>query len=134
MIKIEKRRLMSLKINQTVSKDAQARTLLKDLLKVHQIHQAYQVRDLTDADEQILEKSFNTTRKMMPQISAKKIKFGDKKWDSLFNFLMAEQIAFARVLTDGDDNLNDYVQAKNQAQQAYALVEAGINKIENENK
>ena len=49
---------MSLKINQTVSKDAQARTLLKDLLKVHQIHQAYQVRDLTDADEQILEKSF----------------------------------------------------------------------------
>ena len=55
MIKIEKRRLMSLKINQTVSKDAQARTLLKDLLKVHQIHQAYQVRDLTDADEQILE-------------------------------------------------------------------------------
>ena len=58
MIKIEKRRLMSLKINQTVSKDAQARTLLKDLLKVHQIHQAYQVRDLTDADEQILEKSF----------------------------------------------------------------------------
>ena len=47
---------------------------------------------------------------------------------------MAEQIAFARVLTDGDDNLNDYVQAKNQAQQAYALVEAGINKIENENK
>ena len=70
----------------------------------------------------------------MPQISAKKIKFEDKKWDSLFNFLMAEQIAFARVLTDGDDNLNDYVQAKNQAQQAYALVEAGINKIENENK
>ena len=134
MIKIEKRRLMSLKINQTVSKDAQARTLLKDLLKVHQIHQAYQVRDLTDADEQILEKSFNTTRKMMPQISAKKIKLEDKKWDSLFNFLMAEQIAFARVLTDGDDNLNDYVQAKNQAQQAYALVEAGINKIENENK
>ena len=134
MIKIEKRRLMSLKINQTVSKDAQARTLLKDLLKVHQIHQAYQVRDLTDADEQILEKSFNTTRKMMPQISAKKIKFEDKKCDSLFNFLMAEQIAFARVLTDGDDNLNDYVQAKNQAQQAYALVEAGINKIENENK
>ena len=134
MIKIEKRRLMSLKINQTVSKDAQARTLLKDLLKVHQIHQAYQVRDLTDADEQILEKSFNTTRKMMPQISAKKIKVEDKKWDSLFNFLMAEQIAFARVLTDGDDNLNDYVQAKNQAQQAYALVEAGINKIENENK
>ena len=89
---------------------------------------------LTVSILQILEKSFNTTRKMMPQISAKKIKFEDKKWDSLFNFLMAEQIAFARVLTDGDDNLNDYVQAKNQAQQAYALVEAGINKIENENK
>lgn len=60
---------MSLKINQTVSKDAQARALLKDLLKVHQIHQAYQVRDLTDADEQILEKAFNTTRQMMSKIS-----------------------------------------------------------------
>lgn len=29
---------MALKINQSVSKDAQARTLLKELLKVHQIH------------------------------------------------------------------------------------------------
>lgn len=125
---------MSLKINQTVSKDAQARALLKDLLKVHQIHQAYQVRDLTDADEQILEKAFNTTRQMMSKISTKKIKFEDKKWDSLFNFLMAEQIAFARVLATGEDNLNGYVQAKNQAQQAYALVETAINNIENENK
>ena len=32
---------MTLKINQSVSKDAQSRTLLKELLKVHQIHQAY---------------------------------------------------------------------------------------------
>ena len=47
---------------------------------------------------------------------------------------MAEQISFARVLTNGDDNLNEYVQAKNQAQQAYALVETAINNIENENK
>ena len=125
---------MSLKINQTVSKDAQARALLKDLLKVHQIHQAYQVRDLTDADEQILEKAFNTTRQMMSKISTKKIKFEDKKWDSLFNFLMAEQIAFARVLATGEDNSYGYVQAKNQAQQAYALVETTINNIENENK
>ena len=31
---------MTLKINQSVSKDAQSRTLLKELLKVHQIHQA----------------------------------------------------------------------------------------------
>ena len=61
---------MTLKINQSVSKDAQSRTLLKELLKVHQIHQAYNVRDLTDADEQILEKAFNTTREMMPRISA----------------------------------------------------------------
>jgi molybdopterin-guanine dinucleotide biosynthesis protein A len=95
---------MALKINQSVSKDAQARTLLKELLKVHQIHQAYNVRELTDADEQILEKAFNTTREMMSRISAKEIKFEDKKWDSLFNFLMAEQISFARVLTNGDDN------------------------------
>lgn len=124
---------MALKINQSVSKDAQARTLLKELLKVHQIHQAYNVRELTDADEQILEKAFNTTREMMPRISAKEIKFEDK-WDSLFNFLMAEQISFARVLTNGDDNLNEYVQAKNQAQQAYALVETAINNLENENK
>ena len=98
-----------LKINQNVSKDAQTRTLLKELLKVHQVHQAYNVRDLT-----------------------KKIKFADKKWDSLFNFLMAEQIAFARVLASGDDNLNGYVQAKNQAQQAYALAETAINNLENE--
>ena len=132
---------MALKINQSVSKDAQARTLLKELLKVHQIHQkvhqihqAYNVRDLTDADEQILEKAFNTTREMMPRISAKEIKFEDKKWDSLFNFLMAEQISFARVLTNGDDNLNEYVQAKNQAHQAYALVETAINNLENEGK
>lgn len=123
---------MALKINQSVSGDAQARALLKELLKVHQIHQASNVRDLTDADEQILEKSFNKTRELMPKISAKKIKFADKKWDSLFNFLMAEQIAFARVLTNGDDNLNEYVQAKNQAQQAYALAETAINKLENE--
>ncbi len=122
---------MALKINQSVSKDAQARTLLKELLKVHQIHQAYNVRELTDADEQILEKAFNTTREMMPRISAKEIKFEDKKWDSLFNFLMAEQISF---VTNGDDNLNEYVQAKNQAQQAYALVETAINNLENENK
>lgn len=125
---------MTLKINQSVSKDAQARTLLKELLKVHQIHQAYNVRDLTDTDEQILEKAFNTTREMMPRISAKEIKFEDKKWDSLFNFLMAEQISFARVLTNGDDNLNEYVQAKNQAHQAYALVETAINNLENEGK
>ncbi len=125
---------MALKINQSVSKDAQARTLLKDLLKVHQIHHAYNVRDLTDADEQILEKAFNTTRSLMPKISNKEIKFADKKWDSLFNFLMAEQIAFARVLANGDENLGDYVQAKNQAQQAYALVETAINNLENENK
>lgn len=123
---------MALKINQSVSKDAQARTLLKELLKVHQIHQASNVRDLTDADEQILENSFNKTRELMPKISAKEIKFADKKWESLFNFLMAEQIAFARVLTNGDDNLNEYVQAKNQAQQAYALAETAINKLENE--
>lgn len=114
---------MMLKINQTASKDAQARTLLKELIKVHQIHQAYNVRDLTDADEQILERAFNATRELMPRISAKKIKFANKEWDSLFNFLMAEQISFARVLTNGDDNLNEYVQAKNQAQQAYALAE-----------
>ncbi|MPW13562.1 hypothetical protein [Lactobacillus helveticus] len=120
-----------LKINQNVSKDAQTRTLLKELLKVHQIHQAYNVRDLTDADEQILEKSFNLTRELMSKISTKKIKFADKKWDSLFNFLMAEQIAFARVLASGDDNLNGYVQAKNQAQQAYALAETAINNLEN---
>ena len=125
---------MALKINQSVSKDAQARTLLKELLKVHQIHQAYNVRDLTDADEQILEKAFNTTREMMPRISAKEIKFEGKKWDSLFNFLMAEQISFARVLTNGDDNLNEYVQANNQAHQAYALVETAINNLENEGK
>lgn len=121
-----------LKINQNVSKDAQTRTLLKELLKVHQIHQAYNVRDLTDADEQILEKSFNLTRELMSKISTKKIKFEDKKWDSLFNFLMAEQIAFARVLASGDDNLNGYVQAKNQAQQAYALAETAINNLKNE--
>ena len=106
--------------------------MLKELLKVHQIHQASNVRDLTDADEQILENSFNKTRELMPKISAKEIKFADKKWESLFNFLMAEQIAFARVLTNGDDNLNEYVQAKNQAQQAYALAETAINKLENE--
>jgi len=121
-----------LKINQNVSKDAQTRTLLKELLKVHQVHQAYNVRDLTDADEQILEKAFNLTREMMSKISTKKVKFADKKWDSLFNFLMAEQIAFARVLASGDDNLNGYVQAKNQAQQAYALAETAINNLENE--
>ncbi|MDM8276643.1 hypothetical protein [Lactobacillus gallinarum] len=121
-----------LKINQNVSKDAQTRTLLKELLKVHQVHQAYNVRDLTDADEQILEKAFNLTREMMSKISTKKIKFADKKWDSLFNFLMAEQIAFARVLASGDDNLNGYVQAKNQSQQAYALAETAINNLENE--
>ncbi|NRO37653.1 hypothetical protein [Lactobacillus helveticus] len=121
-----------LKINQNVSKDAQTRTLLKELLKVHQIHQAYNVRDLTDADEQILEKSFNLIRELMSKISTKKIKFADKKWDSLFNFLMAEQIAFARVLASGDDNLNGYVQAKNQAQQAYALAETAINNLKNE--
>lgn len=120
-----------LKINQTASKDAQARTLLKELIKVHQIHQAYNVRDLTDADEQILERAFNATRELMPRISAKKIKFANKEWDSLFNFLMAEQISFARVLTNGDDNLNEYVQAKNQAKQAYALAESTINKLEN---
>lgn len=123
---------MPLKIDKTVSKDAKTRTLLKDLLKVHQIHQAYLVRELTDADEQILEKSFNTTREMMPEITAKKIKFEDKKWDSLFNLLMAEQIAFAQILTDDNSNLNNYVQVKNQAQQAYALVEAASNKIEND--
>lgn len=120
-----------LKINQTASKDAQARTLLKELIKVHQIHQAYNVRDLTDADEQILERAFNATRELMPRISAKKIKFANKEWDSLFNFLMAEQISFARVLTNGDDNLNEYVQAKNQAQQAYALAEKAMTKLEN---
>lgn len=70
---------------------------------------------------------------MMPQISAKKLSLKIKSGTHYSTF-QAEQIAFARVLTDGDDNLNDYVQAKNQAQQAYALVEAGINKIENENK
>ena len=123
---------MPLKIDKTVSMDAKTRTLLKDLLKVHQIHQAYLVRELTDADEQILEKSFNTTREMMPEITAKKIKFEDKKWDSLFNLVMAEQIAFAQILTDDNSNLNNYVQVKNQAQQAYALVEAVINKIEND--
>ncbi|MCJ2172595.1 hypothetical protein [Lactobacillus kefiranofaciens] len=122
---------MMLKINQTASKDAQARTLLKELIKVHQIHQAYNVRDLTDADEQILERAFNATRELMPRISAKKIKFANKEWDSLFNFLMAEQISFARVLTNGDDNLNEYVQAKNQAQQAYALAETAMTKLEN---
>lgn len=120
-----------LKINQTASKDAQARTLLKELIKVHQIHQAYNVRDLTAADEQILERAFNATRELMPRISAKKIKFANKEWDSLFNFLMAEQISFARVLTNGDDNLNEYVQAKNQAQQAYALAETAMTKLEN---
>ena len=120
-----------LKINQTASKDAQARTLLKELIKVHQIHQAYNVRDLTDADEQILERAFNATHELMPRISAKKIKFANKEWDSLFNFLMAEQISFARVLTNGDDNLNEYVQAKNQAQQAYALAETAMTKLEN---
>ncbi|AEG40882.1 MAG: hypothetical protein LKU_01921 [Lactobacillus kefiranofaciens] len=120
-----------LKINQTASKDAQARTLLKELIKVHQIHQAYNVRDLTDADEQILERAFNATRELMPRISAKKIKFANKEWDSLFNFLMAEQISFARVLTNGDDNLNEYVQAKNQAQQTYALAETAMTKLEN---
>ncbi|OIF90607.1 hypothetical protein [Lactobacillus kefiranofaciens] len=122
---------MMLKINQTASKDAQARTLLKELIKVHQIHQAYNVRDLTDADEQILERAFNATRELMPRISAKKIKFANKEWDSLFNFLMAEQISFARVLTNGDDNLNEYVQAKNQAQQTYALAETAMTKLEN---
>ena len=45
---------------------------------------------------------------------------------------MAEQIAFARVLASGDDNLNGYVQAKNQAQQAYALAETAINNLKNE--
>lgn len=69
---------------------------------------------------------------MMPEITAKKIKFEDKKWDSLFNLVMAEQIAFAQILTDDNSNLNNYVQVKNQAQQAYALVEAVINKIEND--
>lgn len=115
-----------LKIDQTVTKDAQARALLKELIKVHQIHQASNVRELTDADEQILEKSFNKTRELMSKITAKKIKFATKEWDSLFNFLMAEQIAFARVLTNGDDNLNEYMQAKNQAQQAYALAETAM--------
>ena len=61
---------MALKINQSVSKDA-SRTLLKELLKVHQIHQAYNVRDLTDADEQILEKAFNTTREMILEFPLK---------------------------------------------------------------
>ena len=42
-----------LKINQNVSKDAQTRPLLKELLKVHQVHQAYNDHDLTDADEKI---------------------------------------------------------------------------------
>ena len=32
---------MALKINQSVSKDAQARDLLKELIKMHQVHQAY---------------------------------------------------------------------------------------------
>ncbi|MDE7056036.1 MAG: hypothetical protein K2O64_02140, partial [Lactobacillus sp.] len=91
---------MPLKINKTVSKDAKTRTLLKDMLKVHQIHQAYLVRELTDVDEQILEKAFNTTREMMTEITDKKIKFEDKKWDSLFNLLTAEQIAFAQMITD----------------------------------
>lgn len=118
-----------LKIDQTVTKDAQARALLKELIKVHQIHQASNVRELTDADEQILEKSFNKTRELMSKITAKKIKFATKEWDSLFNFLMAEQIAFARVLTNGDDNLNEYMQAKNQAQQAYALAETAMTKL-----
>ena len=67
-----------LKINQNVSKDAQTRTLLKELLKVHQVHQAYNVRDLTDADEQMLEKAFSLSRDMMPKVSTKKIKFADK--------------------------------------------------------
>lgn len=118
-----------LKIDQTVTKDAQARALLKELIKVHQIHQASNVRELTDADEQILEKLFNKTRELMSKITAKKIKFATKEWDSLFNFLMAEQIAFARVLTNGDDNLNEYMQAKNQAQQAYALAETAMTKL-----
>lgn len=123
---------MALKINQSVSKDAQARDLLKELIKVHQVYQAYNVRDLTDADEQILEKAFNKTRQLMPRITAKKIKFDDKQWDSLFNLLMAEQIAFARVLSEGDENLTTYAQAKNQAEQAAALVETQLNKLENE--
>ena len=45
---------------------------------------------------------------------------------------MAEQSAIAQILTDDNSNLNNYVQVKNQAQQAYALVEAVINKIEND--
>lgn len=45
---------------------------------------------------------------------------------------MAEQIAFARVLSEGDENLATYAQAKNQAEQAYTLVEAQINKLENQ--
>ena len=123
---------MALKINQSVSKDAQARDLLKELIKVHQVHQAYNERELTDADEQILEKAFNKTRQLMPRITAKKIKFDDKQWDSLFNLLMAEQIAFARVLSEGDENLASYAQAKNQAEQAAALVNAQMVKLENE--
>ncbi|WP_251717586.1 hypothetical protein [Lactobacillus agrestimuris] len=123
---------MALKINQTVSKDAQTRNLLKELIKVHQIHRAYNLRELTDADEQILEKSFLKTRQMMPKITAKKIKLENKQWDSLFNLLMAEQIAFARILSEGDENLAAYAQAKNQADQAAALAEAQMNKLENE--
>ena len=83
---------MTLKINQSVSKDAQARTLLKELLKVHQIHQAYNVRDLTDADEQILEKAFNTTREMMPRISE-----GNQVW--------RQEVGFIIQLLDGWTNL-----------------------------
>ena len=121
---------MALKINQSVSKDDQTRDLLKELIKVLQVHQAYNVRDLTDADEQILEKAFNKTRQLMPRITAKKIKFDDKQWDSLFNLLMAEQIAFARVLSEGDENLTIYAQAKNQAEQAAALVNAQMVKLD----
>lgn len=121
---------MALKINQSVSKDVQARDLLKELIKVHQVHQAYNVRDLTDADEQILEKAFNKTRQLMPRITAKEIKFDDKQWDSLFNLLMAEQIAFARVLSEGDENLTTYAQARNQAEQAAALVNAQMVKLD----
>ena len=97
---------------------------------MHQVHLAYNVRDLTDADEQILEKAFNKTRQLMPRITAKKIKFDDKQWDSLFNLLMAEQIAFARVLSEGDENLTTYAQAKNQAEQAAALVNAQMVKLD----
>ena len=43
---------------------------------------------------------------------------------------MAEQIAFARVLSEGDENLTIYAQAKNQAEQAAALVNAQMVKLD----